>query len=310
MPTTVLFHCHCPDGHASAFACWQRFGDEARYIPVAYGEPCPEIDDDHNVYIVDFSYPAETLQRLLAARIGRRTRAGAVVTVIDHHASAEQDLLPLARQQLPGLLILFDMRESGASLTWKYLRTAPDELAYLGESQELEQRLPTFFKYVRDRDLWQWQLPDSKAVSLAYWALDKDFLNIEQFAQNLDDAEGYHRIVTEGTAMQRYADALVKEQAARATVGTIGGYLVPIVNATTLFSEVGDYLCTTHPEIPFCAYYFFRDANTVQWGLRSRNDVDVSVIAKQFQGGGHKQAAGFVTTIEQCIQILHTMQDT
>jgi nanoRNase/pAp phosphatase (c-di-AMP/oligoRNAs hydrolase) len=37
----------------------------------------------------------------------------------------------------------------------------------------------------------------------------------------------------------------------------------------------------------------------VQWGLRSRNDCDVSIIAQQFSGGGHKHAAGFVTTREQ-----------
>ena len=295
MPTTVLYHKNCPDGHASAFACWQRFRDDAHYLPVAYGEPCPDIPTADDVYIVDFSYSAEVLQRLLAARIGQRTAEKAVVTVLDHHASAERDLLPLARMALPGLTVLFDKQECGASLTWKYLHTGGWDPRIDPEAQWLEHSMPTFFKYVRDRDLWQWQLADSKAISLAYWAIEKDFLSIEQFAQDLDEAAGYHNIVTNGNAMQRYADALVREQAERAIMGTIAGYEVPIVNATTLFSEVGDYLCTTRPDISFCAYYMDRSDGHRQWGLRGRGLVDLSVVAKHYGGGGHPNAAGFVT---------------
>ena len=292
---TVLFHQNCPDGYASAFACWQQFGDEAQYVPVSYGQPCPDIPDEHDVYIVDFSYPAEVLQGLLAARIGRRTREGAVVTVLDHHASAERDLLPLMRMQLPGLTICFDMHESGASLAWKYLHTGGWDPRNDPDPHGLEYSMPTFFKYVRDRDLWQWQLPESKAISLAYWAIDKDFLSIAQFAQDLDEAHGYDRIVTEGASMQRYADALVKEQAARAVYGNIGGYPVPIVNTTTLFSEVGDYLCSQEPKPLFVAYYFDRNDHKRQWGLRGRGEVDLSIVAKGYAGGGHHDASGFVT---------------
>lgn len=295
METTVLFHRNCPDGWASAFACYKTFGETAQYLPVSYGQPIPSIPVEHTVYIVDFSYAEDQLKTLLFERIHHRKGDTPQVIVLDHHASAQRDLASLAAQQLPGLVIFFDLEESGASLTWKYLHTGGWDPRHDPEVEGLEYSMPTFYKYVRDRDLWRWQLRDSKAISLAYWALDKNWLNIELFVQDLDDTEGYHRIVTEGTAMQRYADALVKEQAARAFSGIIGGYLVPIVNTTTLFSEVGDYLCTVQPEIPFCAYFFLRDDHKAQWGLRGRGKVDLSVIAKQFGGGGHANAAGFVT---------------
>mgnify|MGYP001589048337 FL=1 len=295
MHRTVLYHGNCQDGLASAFACWQRFGEEAQYLPVLYGQPCPDIPRDHTIYIVDFSYPPETIQALLVARLTLGEDREPYVTVLDHHASAERDLAALARQGLRGLMICFDMEESGASLTWKYLHAGAGVRRYAPDPDEFEYRMPTFFKYVRDRDLWQWRLPDSKAISLAYWALDKDFRSIEQFAQDLDDAEGSHRIITEGGAMQRYADALVKEQAARAVYGNIGGYRVPIVNATTLFSEVGDFLCSQEPRPLFCAYYFDRNDHKRQWGLRGRGEVDLSIVAKGYGGGGHPQAAGFVT---------------
>jgi oligoribonuclease NrnB/cAMP/cGMP phosphodiesterase (DHH superfamily) len=266
------------------------FGDDAQYLPVSYGQPCPEIPVEDNIFVVDFSYPKEALLELLAARIGRRKRDEYVVTVLDHHASAQRDLESLTHGEYPGLSIWFDMEESGASLTWKYLQNPRNY-----DLDTLEQALPTFFKYVRDRDLWRWQLPDSMAVSLAYKVIPKDMLSIAQFAQDLDEAKGYHRIVTEGQAMQRYAEALVQEQAVRIRWGMIGGYAVPFVNTTTLFSEVGDYLCRTLTEIPFCAYYFDRSDNKRQWGLRGRGKVDCSIVAKQYGGGGHHDAAGYVT---------------
>lgn len=295
MPITILYHAQCPDGIAAAFACWQRFRDEAVYVPVSYGQPPPIIPEDHNVYIVDFSYPEETLKALLAVRIGHRKHDEYVVTVIDHHASAQRDLASLQAQELPGLSINFAMEESGASLTWKYLKNPRNY-----NPITMEQDLPPFFAYVRDRDLWQWYLPDSKAVSLAYRLVQHEFLatgdfqRIAHFAEDLETAQGLYRIITEGTALERYAAVLVEEQAARAVEGVIGGYMVPIVNATTLFSEVGDYLCTTRLEIPFCAYYFDRDDKR-QWGLRGRGKVDLSVIAKAYGGGGHYNASGFIT---------------
>jgi uncharacterized protein len=288
MPTTVLFHGNCPDGYAAAFACWQVFKEAAQYLPVFYGQPPPDIPAEDNVYIVDFSYPEHTLKELLAARIGRRKRDEHVITVLDHHASAQRDLDALRQQDLPGLSIHFDLAESGASLAWKYVH------GWQEHDLRAEQALPLFFHYVRDRDLWQWQLPDSKPISLAYWTIDKTMEQIELFAQSLDEAEGLQRIVMEGRAMQRYADALIREQAARASLGVVGSYTVPIVNVTTLFSEVGDYLCTTQPEIPFCAYFFERSDGKRQWGLRGHGKVDLSRIAQQYGGGGHPNAAGFV----------------
>lgn len=290
MHTTVLYHANCPDGYAAMFACWQHFKDEAQYLPVFYGQPCPEIPKDHTVYIVDFSYDYDTLWQLHMAHEH--------LVLLDHHKSAQEDL-QLLQTQIAGLYepgefdICFDLTESGASLTWKYLHFGADP-ACSPDPHGLEYTMPTFFKYVRDRDLWQFALPDSKPISLAYWMIDKDPLSIEQFAQTLDEGEGYHRIVTEGTAMQRYADSLVKEQAARALRMTLAGYEVPVVNTTTLFSEVGDYLCQQNPDDPFVAYYFDRNDQR-QWGLRSRFGFDCSIIAKQFGGGGHPGAAGFVT---------------
>lgn len=300
--TTVLYHANCPDGYAAMFACWQRLKDAAQYLPVFYGQPLPyeQIPGDHDVYIVDFSYPSADLVALQQGRPLSHDRPDPErhIVVLDHHASAQRDLQALVQQRRERMHILFDLEESGATLTWKYFATrgdVPDPTHQPDVWAAVEHQMPTFFKYVRDRDLWRWQLPDSKPISVAYWMIDKDPLSIAQFAQDLEEADGYHRIVTEGTAMQRYADALVKEQAGRATHHVIGGHNVPLVNATTLFSEVGDYLCRMYAEAPFAAYYFDRKDGKRQWGLRSRGGFDCSLVAKAYGGGGHPGAAGFVT---------------
>src|SRR5437879_1822152 len=187
MPTTVLYHQNCPDGHAAAFAAWQHFGNDATYLPVAYNQPIPAIPPDHTVYIVDFSYDEATLTALVDARLGPRQHGEHVVVVLDHHASAQRALESLQRQELPGLALVFDLEECGASLTWKWFQTGGWAPALDPDPPGLEDRLPTFFKYVRDRDLWRFQLPDSRAVSLAYWACEKTPAAIALFAQDLDE---------------------------------------------------------------------------------------------------------------------------
>jgi nanoRNase/pAp phosphatase (c-di-AMP/oligoRNAs hydrolase) len=44
-------------------------------------------------------------------------------------------------------------------------------------------------------------------------------------------------------------------------------------------------------------YSIHPERNTINWSLRSNEDFDVSAIAKEFGGGGHKNAAGFETKL-------------
>lgn len=304
MPITVLYHANCPDGFGAALACWQHFGGQAQYIPVSYGQPCPEIATEDSVCIVDFSYDETTLKSLLAARLNLGKSREPYVVVLDHHASAERDLRSLQAQQLRGLHIHFDMAESGATLAWKYLHTRgqlPDKAHQPDVWAAVEHQMPRLFHYLRDRDLWQWQLDNSHAISLALWSESRQFPVWDCLATAMETDTGLERLIGEGKAIKRYADTLVQAMASHAVMSNIGGYTVPIVNATTLYSEVGDYLCTHHPEgdVPlFVAYYMDRKDGKRQWGLRGHGKIDLSVLAKQYGGGGHANAAGFVSALD------------
>lgn len=70
----------------------------------------------------------------------------------------------------------------------------------------------------------------------------------------------------------------------------IGGYAVPVANLPyTMASDAGHKLAES---APFGACYWDTPEGRV-FSLRSQGEFDVSEIAKQYGGGGHKNAAGF-----------------
>ena len=153
-PVYVIYHDQCPDGFGAAWAAFQALGyttgngSPVHYIPSRYGQKPPEMDPEGVVYILDFSYNLETMTKLWHRHGGR-------VTLLDHHKSAMEEL----QGQLPGCY--FDMDRSGAAIAWGYFK--PFE------------RMPELLAYVQDRDLWRWELPDSRAVNAAIEVAPMDF---------------------------------------------------------------------------------------------------------------------------------------
>jgi hypothetical protein len=101
------------------------------------------------------------------------------------------------------------------------------------------------------------------------------------------------RLAEEGISILRYQREIVELVCSQERVEEIAGYRVPVVNSAVLGSEVGAELLKRHPEAPFVAIYFDRGDGRRQWSLRSKEDFDVSLVARRFQNGGHRQAAGF-----------------
>src|SRR3990167_10123181 len=73
----VLYHGNCPDGFGGAYAAWKKFGDSAEYIPVKHGKPIPEGLAGKKLYLIDFCYPKDIMDTLIATADS--------VTVLDHH---------------------------------------------------------------------------------------------------------------------------------------------------------------------------------------------------------------------------------
>lgn len=262
MKTLIIYHKNCFDGIASAWVAKRKFPD-ADIFPANYGEPFPDVSPKDNVVIVDFSYPREIMIEVSHV---------CELLVIDHHKTAEKacDGLNFCK---------FDMNESGASLAWKTF--FPDE------------EMPLLVRYIKDRDLWLFKEYDSEAINSYIQSFPMTIENYDQL-----NWEFLNRDIEEigelGNAINRYKQTMVETMCTNSVIQSIGGYMVPVVNASILFSEVGSELCKQNPACPFAAYYFDRRKDGIrQWGLRSIGDFDVSEVAKKFGGGGHKNAAGF-----------------
>lgn len=260
----VLYHASCTDGWASAWIAHRHLGDkDTVYLPVQYGEPLPPIEDHATVYILDFSYPRDVLVNL-----ANRSRS---VTVLDHHRTAQENLIGLSGT-IPGLYVHFDMGCSGAMLTW-------DHFSPTYES-------PDIIRYVQDRDLWKFELTDSREISAALSLVPFDFAAWD--AITIDE-----RFVERGRTVLAFIDQKVSTLCDKAVMTNIAGHDVPCVNSSLFQSEIGHELCKRYPDANFAAVWFDIGRDEQVWSLRSIGDFDVSVIAKIFDGGGHKNASGF-----------------
>jgi hypothetical protein len=269
----VLYHASCPDGFTAAWAAWRKFGDAAEYLPVQYGPgQVPPDVTGRDVLILDFSYPRALLLEMYAKAKSLR--------VLDHHVSAQKDLAGLD-------FCVFDMERSGAGLAW-------DELH---DREQLASR-PDLVDYVEDRDLWRFKLPDSRAINAYIGSFEFSFEKWTELADEFIDSE---RIVGIGEALLRGVDRYVASMAKQARLVTLAGYVVPCVNAPYLnTSELVGHLAEQVPEA-FAVGWFQRGDGLYQYSLRSQGSFDVSELAKQFGGGGHRNAAGF--TVAERVEV-------
>lgn len=279
MSKVVIYHNNCYDGVTAAWVAYKALDlaftggvSDVEYVPCNYSDSPPDVTNKE-VYIIDFSFKRPILEEM-------RARAKSLV-ILDHHKTAEEAL-----KNFPGAI--FDMNRSGAGLAWDYFFPNIPR--------------PDLVNYVEDRDLWKFILPNSKEVNafIQSWDISLDtwikkvvprFYRFPLSASTI--------IPDEGESLLRIEQKYVKEICANAELKKVGEHVGPYVQTSILMSEVCDYLIKNYPgNYPFVWYSFKRKDGRYQYGLRSRSDFDVSVIAKNFGGGGHKQAAGFETTEE------------
>ena len=262
----VIYHAGCADGFGAAWAADTALrkepGRTATYTPAAYGDSPPDVRRGSDVYILDFSYPLEQM-RALAEGAGS-------ITLIDHHATAQDTL----EGKISGCH--FDMEHSGAHLAWR--RFHPDE------------PVPELLLYVEDRDLWKWEMPESREVSAA---IDSHPHRFETW-----DSLEVEKLAAEGRAILRYQAVQVERIASGSQLWDIAGHRAPAVQSAVLASEVCELLLAQNPSAPFSAVYREQsEGNRLirKWSLRGRSGgINVAEIAGAMGGGGHPQAAGFI----------------
>lgn len=282
----IIYHANCLDGFTAAWVTRKALlsqemievGEEnyIQYYACNYGDKLPEEVQAYNsvgltVFIVDFSFNHEQMASLCATHN---------LVVLDHHKTAIEKLEGL---NLPGIL---DTSRSGAMLAWNYFFPGTE--------------VPALVKYIQDRDLWKWELEGSKEISECIQSYKKTRENWDKLSDYLNEIETRSIALDIGKSLLAKKDLDMEDLIANGlhTLYLDGDkdYFIPVINAPKIWSsEIGNKLCKLNPNMCCCATYCYIGGR-IEVSLRSIGDFDVSMLAKQFGGGGHKNAAGFTLT--------------
>lgn len=295
----VFYHKGCVDGFTAAWVA-HEFLPKAELYPVAYDEPFPlniETVAGKKVLYVDFCPTNELLKELV--------EACERVVILDHHVTAMNgiidDCLPFMASDTEGYdlalekahingkqaLAAFDMKRSGANLTWSFF--AP------------QSNVPSLVRYTEDYDLWRWckpgALPESAEINAFIQSHPFDWGVWGELMKQLESPTGFELAAVTGRGILQYEDKLVQSIVAQhrfESLNVPGIGLVPVcaVNSPVLQSKVGNELAKL-AKSGIGVVYNIKSGDLVEVSVRSISEVDITPITTAFGGGGHKNAGGF-----------------
>lgn len=293
--TAVFYHDHCTDGFGAAFVFFKQFGREnVDYYPCNYNDKPPLVSTyaGKDVVILDFSFPLDVTNDIIAK--------AASFTWLDHHKTAfemmGQDVNKVYSDLKHDHVIFLDNNRSGALMAYDW---------FFGRGTGGE--VPLMIQHIDDRDRWQFQIENSREFHAALQQLKP--WTFEQWAQLdaaiTDDPHAYDNFIEKGRTVLD-VDRRQIESAARKNRecflsfidanGDLQGARGVAANCTVHISEIGHQLCKISNT--YGLIYFVDEHAKLRVSLRSEGDYDVSIIAKHFGGGGHRNAAGFTADLE------------
>jgi len=340
----VIIHDTDADGICAAWCINKGFKDEydsVLLIPQRAGVntiPVGLLPTD-SVYMVDRTYPWDILIQLSQQVFN--------VTVIDHHKLAMDNYV----KEVEELTEFTDtMIRTRSSIQFDYsnitvLIDTNHSACMLAHLWSMEHSIdpdtsvgpPWFVSYIEDRDIWKWELPNSKAINSGLHYLGHTFEQYDQYIlciathplnYHVIQIDGIHNI---GTIVLQTQFNIIKSIAHGPTVT----YLSHLHNLTdrygrltgngilkyavlccpfTLISDMGDYFLNYHDRNSLSdastdkevqEYNSFAEVDVVLcynettdgYVYSIRSKQDMLWLAQLYGGGGHPSACGFTTKI-------------
>lgn len=262
------YHENCVDGFMSWFIVKQLF-PEAVGIPYNFKWNGLVEGNFDMIFCVDCVVP-EVIQY------------NKPILIIDHHVGNLHNLGDIQNYCQEHKIVLetqFTEGKSGALLTWEWFHPHMD--------------VPLLVQYISDRDTWQWILPESKEINeyirTIPFTLD-DYLDMWENGRMAEFAK-FGRILLKQSEVHIQRCLKNKHTLNCTPRGNNISYPFLAINSPLYQSELGNELAKISPDHIGIVYYI--DGQSLRCSIRSIGDVDVSEIAKRFDGGGHKNAAGF-----------------
>lgn len=272
------------DGLGAAWAAYQKFGDDAQYLPMQYTDTFDysKVDEEYTVYFVDFSFKRDEMI-MLANQVSE-------IIVIDHHKTAQENLVDLP----DNVLVRFDMNHSGAVLTWNYFFP---RAAFV----------PTLLQYIEDRDLWLWKMDRSESLSEGLFFLVENN-DIKSFDYVMNQKTLFE-IMQIGEIIAENRNRKVKGKVKHVANIRVDGREFVSMNTTDDISHTGNAMCLQY-NLP-ALMWFVTEEGKVVCSLRSTEQIGaVNDIAVRFGGGGHPMACGFEISHTQLMGMLNGELDS
>jgi oligoribonuclease NrnB/cAMP/cGMP phosphodiesterase (DHH superfamily) len=267
--TLVLYHASCADGFAAALAVWLKH-PEWDFHAIHYGDALPPHTGYKHLVMVDFSFKRPGIIEL--ANLFR------TILILDHHETAKDELVGLPYN----VKVVFDTNQSGAVLTWEHYH--PSSTA------------PQLLLHIQDRDLWKFELKDTKEVSAALMLNPFDF---EVWTMLLRPGPKFQRLIHDGEVLLAKQDLdidrIIDNWLETPRYIMFEDHKVPVLNYTQLelISETLHRLI----EESHCgvAASWLCKGDSYVYSVRSNDGSLVAAkdVALSFGGGGHRNAAGF-----------------
>ena len=287
----VVFHYPCQDGLVSAWITHlfhTMHKESIELYPIQHGTSLNvERLKSKKVLFCDYAPANEYLDIL--------EKDCTSILILDHHiTSANRITKPYA---------YFDMERSGAGIVWDY---------FFGGIR------PDFINWVEDRDLWKWKYTESAkfyaGIQMVLSTLKYDdyigMFNILDELYNFPSKTTYYVEMGDliNRSIQQKASSIAYNHSKKSDryITEMREYNICIVNCSTdIISEVGSILTKDYNFDFAVLWRYNHPASEYIVSLRANNMADVSEIAKQYGGGGHKNAASFSTKINPII-LFHT----
>lgn len=281
-----FYHHPCSDGMASNWVV-NKYCDTVESIGM---KPQFNIDSgmmglckDINIICVDIIPSKDSLQKL--------DGHCKTLTILDHHKT-NKEILEELNWEKSQLIKVFDMERAGCQITWDYL------------FPKIER--PWFIDYIGDRDLWKWELPDSKEINTGMFEMKINSIDKFNELYQMKKNDIYPKMKSIGEEKIKMNNKII-EKCIRMSVYCHlllpnGNKLLVILGnpPTDLRSDYGNQSLLGEPNFNYekinVSASWHLDFYSQEWWISLRSltpNNDVSAIAKQFGGGGHPCASGF-----------------
>lgn len=287
MSTKVFYHVKDLDGHCSgalARYALEKQGIEPEMVPYNYGWPLPDLNPDDELYFVDISTDPYDVMLDLANNYK--------VTVMDHHKTfiaflKEKDIT------LPGIQI---EGTAGCELTWDFFfydQPRPEFVTLLGRYDVWDHSSQDKW----DTEIYPFQFgmkscdtDPQRASSYLFW---KDLLR-NHF--DIRDNKNINQLIANGHVILQYQkmeDASYSKM--HAFEAQFEGHSAIVMNNPRGNSSVLDAVHDPDKHDLIVCFTYSRGRHW-EFSFYAKPDakIDVSKIARKYNGGGHAKAAGCI----------------